>query len=733
MQTLLRAAVVSLLMLCFATPRAFAEKVGLYLPGRYMMRDHLSPDPPILAANTANFFVLRKGVLAKYDAATRQQAGVLELFGKPDAAPTDWLFDDQASAIAFRDKRAKRLAPARMTASDTDIQILVGDQYFRVDPATMTLTLNTTIVADGVPPTSTDQYIYSANHPLVSNDTVSYRVIIPPWPNQDVPIHLLAFDRATGATLGTAMLPAAMQGRITWEAASKEKSLKEIYRLVQQVPVTVAPSKESLFIYRQGILAQYDINTLQLRNTLSLYGVLPVLANPQQATDDEKMAINIARARRLMPAMLTVIGTHVNILVGDDYFSVDSGDLTIIKQGQVVNTDEGDLRDRIDYLAVRGQPVLTAIGEIFYLVDGQQIFSINCDSGEVKTKDLPALLARTLQPEPKAGGNVIKLPAPKDGDMIALSGLLELHVDPAGDYWTVLDPNYGEIELIGDKLKEFLEKTEKPDFSAVQAIGTVRKNGDERALDAMFINKQPAISLFGILGKQEKDAKTIWTLTLPDGLEYTLVGESLKELDTHPKYLGQALQFTGTFAKEHADVPLVGKAYLQVSQYSASSQNTLPLPTAIFATADALVVTRAGAVAVFDPTTLDVKVAADLFPPMPDLTPENGQLYLQERMRRIAPPLLTVADRNIQVNIGAELFSTGLDLQTIISATAPTGTPVLAGNAWFFMSNSWNTPGTDDALTVINFTDITQPFVLPLPKEMTARLYPTFQELQAIK
>ena len=721
MRSILLLAILCLFAICFTTPQALAQKVGLFLAGRYMMRDHLAPDPPIIAANSKSVFVLRKGVLAKYNADTHLQEGVLELFGKPAEAPKDWLFDDQESATAFRDERAKRLVPATMTVSDTDVQILVGDQYFRVDPATMKLTLTTPITAEGVPPTSTYSYIYTENlPPLVSSGEVSYRVILPPWPDQVQPVYLLAFERATGKALGSAALPNEMQGKMEWEGVAPGPFVKEIYRLMQQTPVTVVPTDDSLLIFRLGMLAKFDNKTLKVTQTISLYPPLPMLKNPQQATEVEKAAFIFARAQRMMPAILALNGKRLSILQGDDYFSIDTGDMTISNKGKVVNTDDIDMDERFNYLAIRGLPMLTALGDTLYLIDGGQIVKIDCVKGEVTTSELPALLMRTLQPEPKPGMNINHF-IPKDGDIISLMGLLEKHTDPAGDYWTVLDQNYGEMELAGDKFTEFLGKTENPEFSIVNAFGKYQLAGELAIIDATFVSKMPAISLFGILGTQVKDAKTIWTLKMPIGTEYTLVGDAIKELDKHPKYIGQSLMFTGSFLKEKKDEPLVGKAYLQVNQYVAPQQNILSLPTAFAASANALVITRTGAVVVFDPATLVEKASVDLFPPMPEPTMENAIALQQERNKRLMPPLLSLSDTGIFVGIGSNLFSADLDLKTIKSATAPLGTVSQTGDFYYIT-------GTD-FLTAVNTKDVTKQFTLTMPKEMTVRLYPTFEEM----
>jgi len=86
--------------------------------------------PPLMVTTPAAVFVVRQGVLAKYDARTLETQGMVELFGPPPAeenaenplAKLDWI---------------RRLAPGAMLAEEQELLIVIGEQYFRVNRATL--------------------------------------------------------------------------------------------------------------------------------------------------------------------------------------------------------------------------------------------------------------------------------------------------------------------------------------------------------------------------------------------------------------------------------------------------------------------------------------------------------------------------------------------------------------------------------------------------------------------
>ncbi|MHB9133023.1 MAG: hypothetical protein ACYDBB_18300 [Armatimonadota bacterium] len=80
-------------------------------------------------------FVLRSGMLVKYDAAALKQAGEIELFGPAPAAPAENA--DRAARQKYNAEIARRLAPAIMLVKDNWLLIVIGDGFTRISQDTL--------------------------------------------------------------------------------------------------------------------------------------------------------------------------------------------------------------------------------------------------------------------------------------------------------------------------------------------------------------------------------------------------------------------------------------------------------------------------------------------------------------------------------------------------------------------------------------------------------------------
>ncbi len=78
----------------------------------------------VIVKATKGLFVVRGGVLAKYDFATLKQVKELEMFGPPPTAPTD-MTDTDARTKYFNDIQ-QRTAPALLIPRESDL--LFGDR-----------------------------------------------------------------------------------------------------------------------------------------------------------------------------------------------------------------------------------------------------------------------------------------------------------------------------------------------------------------------------------------------------------------------------------------------------------------------------------------------------------------------------------------------------------------------------------------------------------------------------
>ena len=80
-------------------------------------------------------FVLRAGVLAKYDPQTLQEVQMFELFGPAPQLPQDSA--DQAAMQAYFAEMQRRLAPALMLTHEDSLLIIVGNGFARIDQKTL--------------------------------------------------------------------------------------------------------------------------------------------------------------------------------------------------------------------------------------------------------------------------------------------------------------------------------------------------------------------------------------------------------------------------------------------------------------------------------------------------------------------------------------------------------------------------------------------------------------------
>ena len=80
-------------------------------------------------------FVLRNGVLAKYDLATLKAPEVFELFGPAPAMPTD--ATDRTAVQAYQTEMQRRLAPGLLLTHDNSLLVIVGNGFARINQDTL--------------------------------------------------------------------------------------------------------------------------------------------------------------------------------------------------------------------------------------------------------------------------------------------------------------------------------------------------------------------------------------------------------------------------------------------------------------------------------------------------------------------------------------------------------------------------------------------------------------------
>lgn len=88
----------------------------------------------LMATTPKGLFVLRNGVLGKFEPATLKSTAVLELFGPLPAAPAA---GDRDARQAYSNEVQKRMAAPIMLVKDNTLLVVIGDGFARIDQETL--------------------------------------------------------------------------------------------------------------------------------------------------------------------------------------------------------------------------------------------------------------------------------------------------------------------------------------------------------------------------------------------------------------------------------------------------------------------------------------------------------------------------------------------------------------------------------------------------------------------
>ena len=99
-----------------------------------------------VVGTSQGLFVLRNGVLAKYDLANLKAPQVFELFGPAPTMPAD--ATDRTAVQAYMTDMQRRTAPGLLLAHDASLLVIVGNGFARISQST----LDVEATADLTPP-----------------------------------------------------------------------------------------------------------------------------------------------------------------------------------------------------------------------------------------------------------------------------------------------------------------------------------------------------------------------------------------------------------------------------------------------------------------------------------------------------------------------------------------------------------------------------------------------------
>lgn len=661
-----------LLLACFQlvfllSPAFCDEKTPLELivPGRYHMLEWNHDST--YAANASNLFVWREGTLLKLDPRTFEQKGLFVVFGPAPKVPAGG-FATYQEGMEYVNSCALRLLPATVLASDKEVQIVMGDVYLRIDPATMTLKLAAQLLEDQKQLLQrVDSKLWGGTTALASNATTLFRLLSPWPPDHAKGLSLEVIDRNTGKIVATKELGADLTAWKGLLPIASDTGFPNAMNNVQRPSLLMKTYQDSLFVLSNGVLVKYDARTYAEKQRLTLFDDLPVLKDADKASDDEKMAVNIDRMQRLVSPSLFLMDNNFVILIGDHFFQVDPITMTRKIHNQVVKVDDDLAQSHLDALFLDTPAQTFLLGKTLYHIHGQQILAIDTMTGKpLIMKPLPAELLD------QAALNTMPIVQPGVGSPLFLRGILEKHTGDKGDFWTVGNDTQGEYVVTGDKLAPALALMKAPDWAVVMAFGTLKAANEgevqygKGTVNVDTLVEMPAgFPITGKLVKHEGDGQhaAVWTVKSANS-EYTLAGEQLAKLtakvEAKPKLLERELTITGSFKKTMPEQQAIGRGFIEIKSFQfaiPAAEITLPSPAlAVVARDEGIYLLRKGVLAKLDPQTLEAKGTLRLMlPPAPskaDATPAERVKYAGDMAPFTQPSNLYLAEKSVVANLG---------------------------------------------------------------------------------
>jgi len=188
-----------------AAPAPQPGNGGRGFPGMGMMGMGMQgmQQAPEMTITPNGIFILKSGVLMRFDTKLKQQGTSLELFGalavQPPMSETPTDAERQAMMAWMRDA-APRMSPAAMLAKDDELLIVIGTTLFRVNQKTLVLdTKQTKLVAQADMAENRPLAALMTGKPVLQlNDKTLYIII---------GANLAAVNADTGDVLSTGVLP----------------------------------------------------------------------------------------------------------------------------------------------------------------------------------------------------------------------------------------------------------------------------------------------------------------------------------------------------------------------------------------------------------------------------------------------------------------------------------------------------------------------------------------------
>lgn len=359
------------------------------VPDHLRTRDNAGVVTPAILSGPLGVYVFNKGVLARFDAKTLQPRGVVELYGKMPALPVDNIDMDGTSQLV--EELGQRLLPAGMAWHHGELLVLSGDEYFRVDPATLAIKLHTTLVAsDQTRYLRVDDYLDAPAPRMICSGETLYRFHLALFEPQ---LTMTAIDIPTGKMLVEKHLPAALTTE-NWQYLKDGPRFNFPYTPAQ-APVEITATPDAVYVLRYGGLAKLDPRTLAPKKVLALFG--PVV----NAADHSFISASLDHAQRMQPAVMCWWGKNLLIVSGDHFFCVDTDTMKISAQLRITRVSGDAAVQRLRELAADGPPceLMTKYGLL--VTRGEEFLLVNPANGSANS--LASLSNPTLLQVPSPG------------------------------------------------------------------------------------------------------------------------------------------------------------------------------------------------------------------------------------------------------------------------------------------------------------------------------------------
>jgi len=730
---------ITLLFLVGIVSLALAQttgKIRWIVPGRFVIRD--TQCEPVFAAGAPGLFVMKKGVLARYDAVTLKLQGVVELFGKLEDLPTEGALTLQEQTTMIT-ARAQRLLPAAMALHGNDLLLLIGDTFFRVDAQSLDIKVNKSLTDDAQANTRIESHLFAPTPQMQIAGNIVY--VISSQITPQVNVTITAIDSNDGTLLATKSLPAPlMPSAAVWQPINGGLVFNDIYPLWQRPAIQCIATADGVYVLRCGGLAKLDPRTLEPLKVTELYGPMAALA--ENADKNARETASLDRAQRLMPAAMLVQEKALLIISGDHFFRVNMDTLAIEKQSTLTQTAGAALAGRINQLAALGQPQLRPGKQGLIMVRGKELTVISPADGAAHPVPLPAALTKSL-PFIRPREQMFKLRTPVDGKPISLNGVVW---SEAKD-WFMYDQQYGVFKLTGDPLAKIAVNADAQQ-GQIMLQGTFHKQDEGTPaswLGTVEITNTPTtfhlFSVSGLVKRHPAPDGDFWTISgMYENSDFVLVGAKAKELTAIPDLDGRQAFVAGRFTMQYAKAPVYGHGYLEVQNYSLqpspeeqAERQELARPVISIAAGENFYAARNGVVVRFDGASLDQKGTNDLLPPLPDLpkdgdaSPELLKAIIQNRALRSMTPLVIPQGNDLAVMLagsgyfhldGTTLETKGHLPQDQYPFQVQPGASILTDATLFAISGK--------NLLAINLTDGKVTNKVELPEKMQHMLYPEF-------